>query len=343
MTAELRPASTDEPGISRRRHGRGFRYFHPDGTPVDDPRELARIKALVIPPAWTDVWICRDADGHLQAIGTDAAGRRQYRYHDQWRIQQDQEKFQRMIDFAGALPVIRDTVAEHLVGRGHSRTRVLAAAVRLLDLGLFRAGGEEYAAEHGTYGLSTLLREHVHCSRRQVSFDYLAKGGKQRRQTITEPTVCAVVSGLKRRTGGGPGLLAYRDGAGWHDVQAADINAYLREISGGDHTAKDFRTWHATVLAAVGLAVSVPTADGSEGARRRAVARVVAEVADYLGNTPAVARASYIDPRVIESYEAGHTIHRALPDLGADSDPGELATEGHVEEAVRRLLRRHGR
>ena len=340
---ELRPTRPDEPGITRRRHGRGFRYFGPDGSPLRDPGELARIKALVIPPAWTDVWICQDPAGHLQATGTDAAGRRQYRYHDQWRIQQDQEKFQRMIDFAGVLPKIRETVTEHLAGRGYTRERVLAAAVRLLDLGLFRAGGEEYAAGNGTYGLATLLREHVHCSRHQVTFDYLAKGAKQRAQTIAEPGVCAVVTGLKRRRGGGPELLAYREGKGWHDVQTSDINAYLQEISGGDYTAKDFRTWHATVLAAVGLAVSTRNADGSAAARRRAEARVVAEVAHYLGNTPAVARSSYIDPRVVEAYEAGTTVQHALTELGADSDPGEMATEGQVERAVRRLLQRRTR
>src|SRR5581483_12163506 len=217
-----------------------------------------------------------------------------------------------------------------------------AAAVRLIDLGFFRPGGEEYAEENGTFGLATIRKEHVTLTKGQLVFDYQAKGAKHREQAVAEDEVCAVVRSLRRRRTGGERLLAYQSGARWHDVTAADINAYLGEVSGGNYTAKDFRTWHATVLAAVGLAVS-ESAASSESQRKRAIARVVREVADYLGNTPAVARASYIDPRVIESYEAGHTIHRALPELGADSDPGELATEGHVEEAVRRLLRRHGR
>lgn len=299
---------------------------------------LQRIKALVIPPAWTDVWICGSADGHIQAIGVDAAGRRQYRYHDQWRAQQDREKFDRMLDFAAVLPKMRQRVSEHLEGRGFRRERVLAAAVRLLDLGLFRAGGEEYAAENGTYGLATILREHVRCTAGGVRFDYLAKGGKQRVQAVAEESVCKVVAGLKRRRDDGPELLAYRDGREWRDVRTSDINDYIREISGGDFTAKDFRTWHATVLAAVGLAVSAPTCGGTQADRRRAEARAVAEVADYLGNTPAVARASYIDPRIIALYEGGATIERALPNLGAGTEPGELATEGSAEQAVCRLL-----
>ncbi|MGI8336364.1 DNA topoisomerase IB [Actinomadura scrupuli] len=342
MERELRRSDPEEPGIRRTRWGRGFRYLRPDGRPLRDAGEVARIKELKIPPAWTDVWICESPDGHLQAVGVDAAGRRQYRYHDDWREQRDQEKFDRILDFAAALPRIRDTVADHLEVRGFPRERVLAAAVRLLDLGLFRAGGEEYAAENGTYGLATVLREHVRCSAGEVRFDYVAKSAKQRVQAIAEEPVRKVVSGLKRRKDQSPELLAYRNGTGWHDVRTADINDYLREISGGDFTAKDFRTWHATVLAAVGLAVSVQAGNpGSEAARRRAVARVVSEVADYLGNTPAVARASYIDPRIIELYEKDVTIGRVLGELGADTHVGELATQGTVEKAVRGLLLRN--
>jgi DNA topoisomerase IB len=331
----------EEPGIRRRRCGRGFQYLNPDGSPLRDAAAITRIKALVIPPAWTEVWICASADGHIQAVGMDDAGRRQYRYHDAWREWRDREKHDRMLDFAAALPRVREQVAEHLAGRGFGRERVLAAAVRLLDLGMFRAGGEEYAAQNGTYGLATVLREHVRCSSGEIHFDYVAKGSKQRVQAVAEESVCKIVAGLKRRHDGDRQLLAYRDGANWRNVRTVDINDYIREIACGDFTAKDFRTWHATVLAAVGLAVSARTANGSDNARRRAVARVAAEVADYLGNTPAVARASYIDPKIIDLFERGITIDRALGELGAETEVGELATQGRAEQAVRRLLLRH--
>ncbi len=334
-TGKLRRSDPDGVGIRRRRCGRGFRYLGPDG-PVTDPRTLARIRALVIPPAWEDVWICADPRGHIQAVGTDSAGRRQYRYHDLWREQRDQEKHDRMREFGSALPHLREVVSRHLDGRGLTRDRVLATAVRLIDLGFFRPGGEEYAAEHGTFGLATILREHVTLTKGQLMFEYTAKGAKHREQAVAEDQVCAVVRSLKRRRAGGEKLLAYRSGQRWHEVTAADINDYIREVSGGDYTAKDFRTWHATVLAAVGLAVSERAA--SEAARKRAIARVVREVAGYLGNTPAVARASYIDPRVIRLYENGHTIAAALGDLGKNSHFGDLATRGRAESAVLRLL-----
>jgi DNA topoisomerase IB len=325
------------PGIRRRRCGRGFRYLGPEGDAVGDPDALARIRALVIPPAWEDVWICADPHGHIQAIGTDAAGRRQYRYHDLWRERRDRAKHDRMLEFGATLPRIRRVIDRHLAGRGLSRERVLAAAIRLVDLGFFRPGGDEYAAENGTFGLATIRREHVAYSRGQLVFDYISKSTKHREQAVADDRVCVVVRSLKRRKGGGDGLLAYRSGPRWHDVTAADINDYLREVSGGEFTAKDFRTWHATVLAAVALAVSEPAA-GTEAARKRAIARAVREVADYLGNTPAVARASYIDPRVIKRYERGKTIAPMLASLGKKQEFGELATQGAAERAVLNLL-----
>jgi DNA topoisomerase IB len=337
LEGELSRSDPSGTGIRRRRCGRGFSYLGPDTALIKDPRTLARIKALVIPPAWEDVWICVDPQGHIQAIGTDAAGRRQYRYHDLWREQRDQEKHDRVLEFGVALPRIREVVCRHLEGRGLRRDRVLAAAIRLIDLGFFRPGGEEYAGENGTFGLATIRKEHVTLSRGQLVFEYLAKGAKHREQAVAEEQVAAAVRSLWRRRGGGDQLLAYRSGPRWHHVTAADINDYLREVSGGDYTAKDFRTWHATVLAAVGLAVS-EGASGSDAARKRAIARVVREVADYLGNTPAVARASYIDPRVIERYEDGSTIASVLGDLGKDRDFGDLATRGRAETAVVRLL-----
>jgi DNA topoisomerase IB len=245
-----------------------------------------------------------------------------------------------VLEFGRILPRLRETVSGHLTGHGLRRERVLGAAVRLIDLGFFRPGGEEYAAENGTFGIATIRREHVTCRRGELVFDYLAKGAKQREQAVVDAGVQAVVVSLRRRKGGG-GLFGYRSGRGWHDVTAADINAYLGEISGDEFTAKDFRTWHATVLAAVGLAVS-EQAGGTAAARKRAIARAVAEVAGYLGNTPAVARASYIDPRVIELYEAGITIAPALRDLGRNSEFGDLATRGAAERAVVRMLTEHG-
>lgn len=328
------------PGIRRRRCGRGFRYFAADGVPLTEPGPLARIKALVIPPAWEDVWICPDPRGHIQAVGTDAAGRRQYRYHDLWRERRDREKHDRMLEFGQALPHIRAVIDRHLGGQGLSRDRVLAAAVRLIDLGFFRPGGEEYAEENGTFGLATIRREHVTCSRGQLVFEYTGKSGRHREQAVADEQVCRVVRSLKRRRAGDERaeLLAYRIGRRWHDVTARDINDYLREVSGGDYTAKDFRTWHATVFAAVGLAVSESAAE-APAARKRAIARVIREVAGYLGNTPAVARASYIDPRVVTRYEEGRTIASVLADLGKGRDFGDVATRGHAERAVLRLIK----
>ena len=332
----LRRSDPGGTGIRRRRCGRGFTYLGADAAAVKDPRILARIKALVIPPAWQDVWICADPRGHIQAIGIDAAGRRQYRYHDLWRQQRDLDKHDRVQHFGAALPAIREAVGRHLDTRGLARERVLAAAVRLIDLGFFRPGGEEYAEQNGTFGLATIRKDHVTLTRGQLVFEYPAKGAKRREQAIAEDQVCAAVRSLRRRRGGDQ-LLAYRAGSRWHDVTAADINDYLRDISGGDHTAKDFRTWHATVLAAVGLAVSEPAAS-SDTARTRAIARVVQEVAAYLGNTPAVARASYIDPRVMDLYQDGRTIASVLGELGKDCDFGDLATRGRAETAVLDLL-----
>jgi DNA topoisomerase IB len=335
---ELRRSDLEEPGYERRKRGKGWLYLGLDRRPLDDPAEKERIRSLVIPPAWKDVWICPDADGHIQATGTDAAGRRQYLYHEAWREQRDREKHEHVLELAERLPAVRATLGDHLAGRGYSRERVLAAAVRLIDLGFFRIGGEAYAAENGTFGLATVLREHVTCRRGEVAFEYPAKGSKDLYRAVAEENVCKVVSGLKRRGDDSPELLAYRTRDGWHDVTTSDINEFVREVTGGDFTAKDFRTWHATVLAAVGLAVSVRAGD-SETARKRAVVRVVKEVASYLGNTPAVARASYIDPRIIELYEAGTTIASALSRLGVETEEGELATQGPVEQAVLDLLR----
>jgi DNA topoisomerase-1 len=337
--ARLRRVDCAGPGIKRVRRGKGFSYEWQNGSRVQDPDTLERITALVLPPAWNDVWICPHPRGHIQAVGTDAAGRRQYRYHDEWRIQRDAEKHVRVLTFAKRLPAARETVEAHLDERGMTRNRVLAAAFRLLDLGFFRVGGESYAEENGTFGLATMRRSHVTVTGDLLVFDYIAKSGKQRVQAVVDDSVRKVVAALLKRDDRSKELLAYKDRAGWHDITSADINGYLREVLGAEVSAKDFRTWHATVLTAVGLAVSTQ-APTSTTARKRAVTRVVKEVSEYLGNTPAVCRSSYIDPRVIDLYDDGVTIQRSLERLGADVAFGQPATHGQVEEAVLRLLRK---
>jgi DNA topoisomerase IB len=336
--ARLRRADLNGPGISRRRRGSGWEYFDEDGEKIGDLETLERIRELAIPPAWKDVWICPYPNGHIQAVGTDAAGRKQYRYHEAWRERRDAIKFERMIEFARALPEVREATAGHLRKRGFPRERVLACAVRLLDRGFFRIGGEEYAEENESYGLATMRKTHVTLGDDGVIvFDYPAKSGKRQVRSVVDRPVYRVVEALKTRRAGGPELLAFeRDGA-WFDVKSDDINAYIKETTGGDFTAKDFRTWTGTVLAAVALAVSGPVAASKTG-RKRAMTRAIREVAHYLGNTPAVARASYIDPRVFDRYASGVTIGGALEALGDEAELGEPAFQGAIEGAVLDLL-----
>jgi DNA topoisomerase IB len=324
----LRRADCSRPGIRRVRRGKGFSYIGPNGQPVRDKATRARIDALVIPPAWEDVWICPDELGHLQAVGIDKRGRKQYRYHDQWRLRRDREKFDHMLEFARALRKIRHFCAEHLAEDGLTKNRVLACAVRLLDVGFFRIGGEDYAVENETYGLATMLKSHAKVQGDVVTFDYMAKGGKQRLQSIVDPEVAEVVTALKARRGGSPELFAWKGSGRWVDVKSADINAYIKEYSGGSFSAKDFRTWNATVLAATALAVSSEALRGPTS-RKRALVRCFQEVAHYLGNTPAVCRSSYVDPRVIDRFRGGNTIIQAL------GDPSQREA---IEDAVLNLL-----
>jgi DNA topoisomerase-1 len=338
--ARLRRVDCSGPGIRRRRHGRGFSYVDADGVRIDDPQVLDRIGALAIPPAWEDVWICPYPDGHLQATGTDAAGRKQYRYHDAWRTRRDAEKFDDMVAFAHALPALRARMAADLGGCGAlDRSCVLAAAVRLLEIGFFRIGSEEYAVENASYGLATMRKEHVTIGEDGLMvFDYPAKSGQHRHQGIADPQLARIVGALRRRRSGGPELLAYKARGRWHDVRSEDINAYLKEATGGDFSAKDFRTWNATALAAVALAVSGASAT-TPTARKRAINRAVKEVAQYLGNTPAVCRASYIDPRVFDAFRAGLTIRPALERVAQQVEPGELPIhQPELEAAVLDLL-----
>ena len=333
----LRRIDCSSSGITRRRRGRGFEYIDSEGRRINDAETLARIRNLGIPPAWTNVWICSHPRGHLQAVGTDAAGRKQYLYHEEWRRRRDAEKFEHMIEFAVSLPTLRKACAHDLQQRGLGRDKVLACATRLLDRGFFRIGTEGYAEQNQTYGLATMQKRHVRLKDNIIHFDFIAKSGKRRIQSLVDPDVFEVVTALKKRRGGGPELLAYKEGRTWFDVKSADINLYIKEITGSDFTAKDFRTWNATVLAAVAVAVSGQTVT-SKTARKRAISRAVQEVAHYLGNTPAVCRSSYIDPRVFDRFQSGWTIEPTIEIMGANAEFGELSTQGIVEEAVLDLL-----
>ncbi|MFC9293675.1 DNA topoisomerase IB [Streptomyces sp. NPDC057011] len=334
----LRTSDPHAAGWRRTRHGRGFRYLDTAGGRLSEP-DRERIRALVIPPAWQDVWICPWPNGHIQAVGTDAAGRRQYLYHPAFREQQDTAKHEHVQRVARSLPRLREQVTRDLAGRGLSRARVLACMTRLLDMGFLRIGGERYARDNGSFGLTTLLREHAACRKGEIRLDFPAKSGRTVTRALVDEQAHAVVRALLRRKDDGPRLFAYWGHGAWHEVHAEDLNSYLRDGSGQDVTAKDFRTWYATVLAAVALAVSASTADAPRARRGRVVARAVREVSDYLGNTPAVCRASYIDPHVIELWEDGETIAPFLGKLGEDGLFGRPATHGEVEHAVLRLLR----
>ncbi|MDT7797993.1 MAG: topoisomerase [Actinomycetota bacterium] len=318
----LRRSDLRAPGIRRTRRGRGFSYTAPGGERLTDAETAERIKDLVIPPAWRDVWICPHPNGHIQAVGTDDAGRRQYLYHEQWRRDRDEEKHDRVLAMARRLPEWRAEVERDLGGRGLTRERVPAAALRILDRGIFRTGGEECAEENGTHGVATLLREHAHVSGDECRFRYVA---------VRDPAPAKVVRSLLRRRSGGDRLPAYRSGRDWHDVHAADINERFKELAGDDCTAKDLRTWTATVLAAA----APPT---SESARKRAEARVMREVSEALGTTPAVCRSSYVDPRLVTAYRDEHTIAAALGRV--TSLEGDDA-RGVLEKACARSPRRY--
>jgi DNA topoisomerase-1 len=333
----LRRADCSGPGLRRRRAGRGFAYVDPEGERVDDPEILARIRELAIPPAWQEVWICPYPNGHLQATGVDAAGRKQYRYHDAWRAARDREKFEEMEDFARSLPGLRQRVAADLTATDElTRERILACAIRLLDRGFFRIGSEDYAVQNESYGLATMRKEHVKLHvPNTMEFDYIAKSGKRQMRDIVDPVVFDIVATLKRRRGGGEELLAWKEGRRWRDVRSPDINAYVKEQTGGDFSAKDFRTWNATLLAAFALGVSGEVA-GTKTGRTRAINRAIKEVAFYLGNTPAVCRASYIDPRVFDAYNGGTIVKPAVL-AGADFD-GHPIHDPRFERAVIDLI-----
>jgi len=310
------------------------------GERIEDPEVLDRIWALAIPPAWEEVWICADPLGHIQATGMDARGRKQYRYHDRWRERRDREKFDAMVDFARALPKLREQVQRDLRKRKLSHERVLACAVWLLDRGFFRIGSEDYAEENETYGIATMRKRHVAMKGQRVVFDYEAKGGKRRVQVVGDRAIAGLVRTLRDRRGGGHELLAYRNEDAWRDVRSTDINDYIKETIGPEHSAKDFRTWNATVLAAVVLAASARERDmTTKGGRARAKRDAVKEVARYLGNTPAVCRASYIDPTVFDRLDGGLTVGGVFERLPEDpADWPEI--QRPIEEAVLDLIDR---
>ncbi|GIG26179.1 DNA topoisomerase IB [Cellulomonas denverensis] len=304
----LRRVRIDSPGWTRRRAGRGFLYLDLDRQRITDATHLERITGLAIPLAWQDVWICPLPNGHIQAAGLDDAQRRQYLYHAQWRARRDRLKHDHVLEVGRRLPAARRSVRRDLALPGFPRAKALALAFRLLDLAYFRAGGEGYAQRNGSYGLATLRREHVEVlDDTRVHFCYPAKSGQIRDVVVEDAQVAELIGTLLRRRGGGPELLAWRDEDGWHDVVSAEVGADVKQRLGDDASPKDFRTWHATVLAARALADAGP-APASERARRKVVAAMVKDVSSELGNTPAVCRASYIDPRVIDLWEHGSTI-----------------------------------
>jgi DNA topoisomerase I len=337
--ARLRRADCSGPGFRRVKRGRGFSFLDEHGDPIEEADVVERLRGLGIPPAWKDVWICPCERGHIQATGVDAAGRKQYLYHPDWRTRRDAEKFDEMLSFAKDLPALRERVAADLeAGDELTRERVLACALRLLDRGFFRIGTEEYAESNESFGLATMRKDHVTIEDEDTMvFDYPAKSGKRQIRAVVDPLAIEVVASLKRRRGGSDELLAYKEGRRWRDLRSGDVNDYIKAITGADYSAKDFRTWNATVLAAVALAVSGEVAATKTG-RKRAISRAVKEVAHYLGNTPAVCRASYIDPRVFDAYNGGLTIRPALEQAAGADDDAPAIHQPELENAVLDLI-----
>jgi DNA topoisomerase I len=326
----LRRTAPDQPGWTRRRTGKGFTYLDQHGERLG-PEEVQRCKDLVIPPAWRDVWITPYPHGHLQAVGTDDAGRRQYLYHPQWRASRDAEKFERIVHFGRAMSKARERVLTDLGTEGMSQERACAVAVRLLDLGYFRIGNDVYTDTNGSFGLTTMLREHVTKRRGRLRFCFVGKSGVEHSIEIDDEATIAALDVMRARKGGGDRLLAWKDGRQWRGLDSSQVNDYVREATGLDATAKDFRTWHATVIAAAALASSDEPGH-TKASRKRAVAATMKEVSEFLGNTPALARTAYVDPRVVEAYEHGTTIKVKTSYDTAD------ARQAALERAVLRLL-----
>jgi DNA topoisomerase I len=330
----LRYVSDETPGFRRVREGKGFRYLGRKGRTIRDARHLARIKALAIPPAWTDVWICPMANGHMQATGRDARGRKQHRYHKQWRSVRDETKYARMLAFAKALPKIRRRVARDLKLPGLSRSRVLATVVKLLEVSFIRVGNEEYARQNRSFGLTTLQDRHVKVNGATVRFRFRGKSKKEHNVNIEDPRLAKIVKQCQELPG--QELFQYLDDDGKRrDVKSEDVNDYLREATGADFTAKDFRTWAGTVLAAIALKEFEKF--DSQAQARKNVVRAVEKVAERLGNTPAVCRQGYVHPAILESYFEG-TMIKALRERAEERLRGSLRQLKPEEAAVLGML-----
>ena len=327
----LRRTSPDQPGWTRRRTGGGFTYLDEQGQRLA-PEQVQRCKDLVIPPAWRDVWITPHENGHLQAVGTDDAGRRQYLYHPQWRAKRDEAKFERILAFGKAMSKARERVLTDLGAEGMSLERACGVAVRLLDLGYFRIGNDVYTDTNGSFGLTTLRKEHVTKRGGTLTFCFVGKSGIEHCITIDDEAAIEALDVMRRRRGGGDKLLAWRDGRQWRPLDSSQVNDYIRSATGIEATAKDFRTWHATVIAAASLA-STKEPGHTKASRKRAVTAAMKEVSEFLGNTPALARSAYVDPRVVEAYERGQTI--TVRDRYDTVDARQAA----LERAVLRLLK----
>lgn len=316
--AGLRFTSDDRPGLRRVKKGREMHYVDARGKRVRDADTLARIKSLVIPPAWTDVWICPHANGHLQATGRDARGRKQYRYHPRWRQARDETKFYRILAFARALPKIRRRVKRDLKARGMERNKILATVVRLLEATLIRIGNDEYAKQNHSYGLTTIRNHHAKVNGSTIQFTFRGKSGKKHNIDVKDPTLARIV----RRCQDLPGqeLFAYETEGGVHDVGSSEVNAYIREISGSDFTAKDFRTWAGTVLAAIALREFESFTSVTQA--KKNIVTAIEAVASMLGNTPAVCRKCYVHPTILDCYLEGTTIETIKQKLDPAVDSG---------------------
>ena len=334
--AGLRYVSDSMPGITRRRSGTGFTYRNPDGTTIRDPKERKRLNALVIPPAWTDVWICPDPDGHLQVTGRDARGRKQYRYHPRWREMQDHSKFGRMMVFGMSLPRMRERIEQDLAQSGLPRTRVLAAALRILDTTPIRVGNERYMRDNGSFGLTTMRDRHVDLSDGMIRFRFRGKSGKDHVVGLADPDAARVI----RKCTETPcsELFTYRtDEGSYATIDSEDLNEYIKEISGYDFTAKDFRTWAGTVRTVTVLMELGPAETARE--RKQKGLQAVKFVAADLGNTPATCRSYYIHPGVLDAYDRGRLIP-LLSQLDVHEPPVSAAGLREEEWPVLALLPR---
>jgi DNA topoisomerase-1 len=334
--AGLSYVSDSTPGITRRKSGTGFTYRDTAGKTIKDPRERKRLAELVIPPAWTDVWICPDPDGHLQVTGRDDRGRKQYRYHPRWREMQDHSKFGRMIMFGMSLPRMRERIEEHLAQSGLPRTRVLAAALRVLDTTPIRVGNERYMRENGSFGLTTMRNRHVDFSGDLIRFRFRGKSGKDHVVGLSDPDVARVIRKCTETPGSE--LFTYRAEEGtYSSIDSEDLNEYIQALSGYDFTAKDFRTWAGTVRTVTVLKELGPADTARE--RKKKGLQAVKFVAADLGNTPATCRSYYIHPGVLDAYDKG-TLVPLLEEIDQHEPPGSAAGLRDEEWPVLALLPR---